>query len=288
MPGVSSPSKRAGGAVPGPPKFSGAGPASTSAGQMSSCHQSTSWGTGGIMCAARRVASGAVASQRGVTATSPSSSFPSSRNSAQNLVPKLPAAAANSSVKARTSTATSFQLLDSSAKGLGTPVRRSVPGRPVAAYGQPDTSSPEPMTIDVALLEQDEKIQGEYHARAPPRLPSQRRAYAAVAAPAGPSGAAPGSTPTMSAHPRARPRQPHCDLPLVVEYPPEAVRDGFTFLQLNADYPGKRRLLGVAQGTTCGLSSSSHRPCRLLYRGRSSELSPELSPELSRRCDHLS
>ena len=284
MPGVSSPSKRAGGAVPGAPKFSGgAGPASTSAGPMSSCHQSTSWGTGGIMCAARRVASGAVASQRGVTATSPSSSFPSSRNSAQNLVPKLPAAA-NSSVKARTSTATSFQLLDSSAKGLGTPVRRSVPGRPVAAYGQPDTSSPEPMTIDVALLEQDEKIQGEYHARAPPRLPSQRRAYAAVAAPAGPSGAASGSNPTKSAHPRDRPSQPHCDLPLVVEYPPEAVRDGFTFLQLNADYPGKRRLLGVAQGTTCGLSSSSHRPCRLLYRGRSSEL----SPELSRRCDHLS
>ena len=226
-------------------------------------------------------AAGAVASQRGGTATSPS--IPSSRNSAQNLVPRLPAAN-SSSVKARTSTAMSFQLLDSSAKGLGAPVRRSVPGRPVAAYGQPDTSSPEPMTIDVALLEQDEKLQGEYHARAPPRLPSQRRAYAAVAAPAGPSGAAPGSTPTMSAHPRARPRQPHCDLPLVVEYPPEAVRDGFTFLQLNADYPGKRRLLGVAQGTTCGLSSSSHRPCRLLYRGRSSEL----SPELSRRCDHLS
>lgn len=249
MPGVSSPSKRAGGAVPGAPKFSGgAGPASTSAGPMSSCHQSTSWGTGGIMCAARRVASGAVASQRSVTATSPSSSFPSSRNSAQNLVPKLPAAAANSSVKARTSTATSFQLLDSSAKGLGTPVRRSVPGRPVAAYGQPDTSSPEPMTIDVALLEQDEKIQGEYHARAPPRLPSQRRAYATVAAPAGPSGAASGSNPTKSAHPRDRPSQPHCDLPLVVEYPPEAVRDGFTFLQLNADYPGKRRLLGGGTG----------------------------------------
>jgi hypothetical protein len=108
------------------------------------------------------------------------------------------------------------------------------------------------MTIDVALLEQDEKIQGEYHARAPPRLPSQRRAYAAVAAPAGPSGAASGlasgSNPTKSAHPRDRPSQPHCDLTLVVEYPPEAVRDGFTFLQLNADYPGKRRLLGGGTG----------------------------------------
>jgi len=181
-----------------------------------------------MITAARRAAGAACSPGSYGRPTGTPPSIPSSRIGASNLPAVVNGGKGRSSAL-------------NGSKGVPTPpglraggMSVPVPGRPIAAYGGA-TASESPDTSSVysvgEMAKEISEQQDAYMSRAPPQLPSQRKALTlgAKAAPA---------------EPRKRPLQAglELNLPNKVEYTAEAMEHGFTFLPLNQDYPGLKRV----------------------------------------------